>query len=145
MDCRKKFLEEKMNKKIKEEIKKKQHEGNRENSWNDCICGSRYSHSIECRINHRKNQVKKYIISNKVKRHELRKNHMCIYNCGRKAEKEVIWHQCCRKHRKHKQEYDNAFNKRMKKNKSSFKQEELEKISQNYPVFSGSMKDITTS
>jgi len=122
-----------MNEKIKEKIRKKQHE-RKSKIWEDCICGSRYSHSIECKQNHRRNQKKWYVVIHRLQRQEKRKNHICIIpGCTCKGEREIVIHQFCKKHRKQQQEYNRKFN-----------QKNIERH-QHIPIFKVSMKDITTS
>ncbi len=54
--------------------------------WEDCICGSRTTHTFECSKNHRKNRVKQYIHDRIKIRKERQEKHLCA-SCGKKAAK----------------------------------------------------------
>lgn len=70
----------------------------------ECICGNHEVHTPECkRHRHRIQQV----TSQRNRRHEKRKKKMCIVpGCEEKGEREIVYHQYCKKHRERFKKHD---------------------------------------
>jgi len=87
--------------------------GRRGKEWEDCTCGNKVVHSPECKRNHRKKYLRKFLPSRKEERHRLRKEHRCIW-CGKKATPIIVYPQFCPHHKKQQAEYNRKLRERLK-------------------------------
>jgi hypothetical protein len=69
-----------------------------------CICGNTNAHTKECKRNRRRTMQR---ISQKRKRQEKRARNYCIVpGCEEKGEREVVYHQYCKRHRERFKKHD---------------------------------------
>lgn len=96
--------------------------------WEDCICHHKNHHTLECKSNHKKNLRKtKYDPKWIKRRHELRKQHRCIW-CKKKVKPKITYPQFCKEHnatyRKYQKEYREENKKSLKIKREKKKRKE---------------------
>ena len=63
----------------------------------DCLCGNNVAHTIACKRKKKNDIVNE---QRKATRHQMRKEHRCIYfGCGVKVKPKIVYHQHCKKHK----------------------------------------------
>ena len=73
--------------------------------WTDCICYNQNIHSIECRSNHRRNQLNR---SKKELKEKLRKEHRC-FKCKKLLKPKIIYFDYCDEHLKERRIYNQKY------------------------------------